>query len=123
MSPRRGRPRGSLPGPSLREISDASHRTLGGPHPGRGPFLASRMGIARGLPEVTKTSAERFPPILALLALVLATVLASCSPEDGRKRGERGADPGNRPTDDPVLREKTDPYRGTPLKPPRGAGS
>ena len=54
----------------------------------------------------------------ALLALLLLAV-AACSPEDGRKRGERGADPGNHPDDGFVIREKIDLYRGTPEKPPR----
>ncbi|MBI2760966.1 MAG: hypothetical protein HYX51_06025 [Chloroflexi bacterium] len=37
--------------------------------------------------------------LIALSALILALVVAACSPEDGRKRGEKGADVGNRPAD------------------------
>ena len=59
-------------------------------------------------------SARRLP-----LGLLLFLLCAGCSPEDGRKRGERGADPGNRAGDGLVVREKTDVYRATPRK---GAG-
>ena len=53
------------------------------------------------------------------LGLLLCLLAAACSPEDGRKRGERGADPGNRPDDGLLVRERTDVYRATPRK---GAG-
>ena len=55
-------------------------------------------------------------------ALLLLLALAACSPEDGRKRGELGADPGNRPDDGLVVRERTDSLRGTPTKPPPTKG-
>ena len=42
------------------------------------------------------------------LGLLLCLLAAACSPEDGRKRGERGADPGNRPDDGLLVRERTD---------------
>ena len=57
--------------------------------------------------------------VAIVAALGLSLGLSACSPEDGRKRGERGADLGNRPDNGPVLREKTDMFRGTPRKSPR----
>ena len=60
---------------------------------------------------------------LAIAFALLALGLAACSPEDGRRAGERGADVGNRP-DEPAeveLHGKSDPSHDVPTKLP-GAG-
>ena len=62
-----------------------------------------------------------YPITAAVVAIVL--VLTACSPEDGRKIGERGADVGNRPerSADVELHGKSDPAHDVPNKVPAAA--
>ena len=54
---------------------------------------------------------------LAAATLLLAALIMACSPEDGRRRGERGADVGNRPkaSADVQFHGKSNPERDVPV--------
>ncbi len=66
----------------------------------------------------------RYLVAAAVVGIVLS--LTACSPEDGRKIGERGADIGNRPerSADVELHGKQDPDHNVPnrLPPPEQTG-
>jgi len=63
--------------------------------------------------------------LLALLLTLAALLFVACSPEDGRQRGQAGADIGNRPeaSADVDLHGKQDPDFDVPDRLPRAEQS